>query len=52
MALGINKDKTSTYQEHIGNGKYIVTIIGSKEIVEKAKEVMTPIGLHIDLQYH
>ena len=52
MSLGINKDKISTYQEHLENGKYIISIFGNKEIAEKAKEIMHTVGLHIDLQHH
>ena len=52
LKLGIHKDKTATYQEHLENGKYIITINGVKEIVEKAKATLHTLGLHIDLQHH
>ncbi len=52
MKLGINKDKTAMYQEHLEKGKYIVTMTGDKEIAEKAKTILHTLGLHIDLQHH
>jgi hypothetical protein len=52
MKLGINKDKTSIYHNHLENGKYIVTISGSEKIAEKAKKTLHTVGLHIDLQHH
>lgn len=52
MTLGINKDKTSSYQEFLENGKYIITIYGDQELVEKAKLILHTVGLHIDLQHH
>jgi len=52
MTLGINQDKTSSYQEFLENGKYIITIFGDQELAEKAKLVLHTVGLHIDLQHH
>jgi uncharacterized membrane protein len=52
IKLGINKDKAATYQEHLEKGKYIITISGTDEIVEKAKATLHTLGLHIDLQHH
>ena len=52
MSLGINKDKTPTYHEHLEKGKFIITIHGDKEIAEKAKIILHTVGLHIDLQHH
>ena len=51
MTLGIS-DKASIYQEHIENGKYIITISGDNELAEKAKIALHTVGLHIDLQHH
>jgi len=52
MKLGINKDKTPVYHNHLEKGKYIVTLFGTKEMAEKAKVVMHTVGLHVDLQHH
>jgi len=52
MTLGINKDKTSSYQEFLENGKYIITIVGDEDLAEKAKLILHTVGLHIDLQHH
>jgi len=52
MTLGIKNDKTSTYQEFLENGKYIITIFGEQELAEKAKSILHTVGLHIDLQHH
>ena len=52
IKLGIHKDKVATYQKHLENGKYIVTICGNDEIAEKAKVTLHTVGLHIDLQHH
>jgi hypothetical protein len=52
MKFGINKNKTKTYQEHLEKGKYIVTIFGDTEIVEKAKATLHTLGLHIELEHH
>lgn len=52
MKFGINKDKTTTYQEHLENGKFIITIFGDNEITERAKATLHTIGLYIDLQHH
>ena len=52
MKFGINKDKATTFQEHLEKGKFIVTIYGDKEIVDKAKATLHTLGLHIELEHH
>jgi hypothetical protein len=52
MTLGIKKENTSTYEKHLENGKYIITITGNTEIAEKSKVILNTVGQHIDLQHH
>jgi len=52
VSLGIHEDKATVYQEHLENGKYIITISGNDDIAKKAKAILHTLGLHIDLQHH
>jgi hypothetical protein len=47
--LGIENAKSPKYEEYINEGKYLVLIQGNKDEVEKARETLHTLGLHLEL---
>ncbi len=44
LGLGIGKDKVLKYQQNLEAGKYLVVAHGSKEEVNKAREILEGIN--------
>jgi len=48
-AIGIDKDNTVKYHEHLNEGKFLVLVNGPLEEIEKAKNILQADGTHLEL---
>ena len=49
LTIGINKDDTVKYHEHLNQGKFLVFVNGPLEEVEKAKDILQADGTHLEI---